>query len=78
MDPSGTKLTLVPLLDLEGFNSLSSIREPNSKEAVFDCSSRTDSTIKEEDKALTAFVPTPFSPTDFLNARNHISHRYSF
>ena len=45
-----------------------SIISPNSKLTIFDFPSRTDSTLKEEDKAFTAFVPTPFRPTDFLKA----------
>ena len=66
---SGIKETLVPRRALEGCCSPSSIKAPNSKAARLACSSRTDSTTKEEESALTALVPTPFRPTDFLNAR---------
>ena len=38
---------------------------PLSNSATFVSPSRNDSTLKKEESALTAFVPTPFNPTDF-------------
>ena len=62
------KETLVPfLLDVSSKNSsLSKLPCENSAEADFP--SLVDSTLKKVDKAFTAFVPTPFNPTDFLKA----------
>ena len=42
---------------------------PYSNETFFNLPSLIDWTSKDDDRALTAFVPTPFKPTDFLNAR---------
>ena len=68
MVSSGTKDTFVPFL-LEVSSSKSwLVRFPCSNSAEADLLSRVDSTLKKDDKALTALVPTPFSPTDFLKA----------
>ena len=65
---SGTKDTLVPFRLDVSFNNSSLVKLPceNSAEALL--LSRVDSTLKNDDNAFTAFVPTPFNPTDFLNA----------
>ena len=44
------------------------IKTPFSNSEAFVLPSRYDCTLKVELKALTAFVPTPFNPTDFLKA----------
>ena len=44
------------------------VRIPSSKFADFVFPSLVEETIKDDDSALTALVPTPLSPTDFLNA----------
>ena len=68
MPASGINKTLVPLLlELSEMGSCN-VRFPNSNSALVIWLSRTDSTLKIEDNALTAFVPTPLSPTDFLKA----------
>ena len=43
-------------------------RTPSLNSADFVFPSLVDATTKLEDNALTALVPTPFSPTDFLKA----------
>ena len=63
---SGSKITCVPLFELEvsiPFDSLVSSPLENSAHLVDP--SRYDCTLKYCDKALVAFVPTPFNPTDF-------------
>ena len=60
--------TLVPLLRELTSTGGSSLRSPKLNDAFLLCLSRLDSTIKLEESALTALVPTPFKPTDFLNA----------
>ena len=67
MDLSGENSTYVPFLSSELFIS-SLTNTPNSKSADLLLPSLVDKTLKEEDNAFTAFVPTPLSPTDFLNA----------
>ena len=47
----------------------SSVSSPNSKPARLIWPSRTLSTTNSVLSALTAFVPTPLRPTDFLKAR---------
>ena len=65
---SGIKETFVPfLLEVSSNNSLF-IKFPCSNSAEADLLSLLDSTLKKDDKAFTALVPTPFKPTDFLNA----------
>ena len=66
---SGVKVTLVPFLLELSRGAASSIKFPASKVANLERLSRFDSTLKADDKAFTAFVPTPLSPTDFLKAR---------
>ena len=65
---SGTNTTLVPLRRELSPTGDSSLNVPYSKAARLDCFSLFDSTIKLEESAFTALVPTPFNPTDFLNA----------
>ena len=49
-----------------GNGSIASLNVPSASRVL---PSRTDCTLKYCDKAFTALVPTPFSPTDFLKAR---------
>ena len=65
---SGMNDTFVPFrLDESSIKSWL-IRFPCSNSAEADLLSRVDSTLKNDDNAFTAFVPTPFRPTDFLKA----------
>ena len=48
--------------------SLSKVKLPCSKYTDLIFPSLHESTLKLEESALTALVPTPFNPTDFLNA----------
>ena len=65
---SGIKETLVPFLLEDSSNNSLLINLPCSNSAEADLLSLLDSTLKKEDNALTALVPTPFKPTDFLKA----------
>src|SRR5690606_40997512 len=68
MASSGMKDTLVPfLLEVSSRSSLL-LRFPCSNSAEADLLSLVDSTLKYEERAFTALVPTPFKPTDFLKA----------
>ena len=63
------KVMDVPSLAVDGATLWSLVMEPLLNSATLICPSRMDSTLKKELKALTALVPTPFKPTDFLKAR---------
>jgi hypothetical protein len=63
---SGIKVTLVPFLCDDSCISGSSTKTPLSKMAVFALPSLKACTLKLSESALTALVPTPFNPTDFL------------
>ena len=65
---SGVNLIKVPFLSSVLTISKSSFIVPFEKTAFLTSPSLNDVTEKESDNALTAFVPTPFKPTDFLNA----------
>ena len=65
---SGTNSTFVPLLLELDSTGESDLRSPKLNKALLLCLSRLDSTIKLEESAFTALVPTPFKPTDFLKA----------
>ena len=65
---SGSKVNRVPLRIPESSIGASSINSPRLNTARLIFPSLIDSTLKYSDSALTAFVPTPLSPTDFLNA----------
>ena len=65
---SGLNTTFVPFLLDDSIIGSSLLISPYSKETFFNFPSLTDCTSKREDKAFTALVPTPFNPTDFLNA----------
>ena len=41
---------------------------PLEKSTSFFCPSLTEKTLKDSERAFTAFVPTPFKPIDFLKA----------
>ena len=62
------KVISVPFFLTDFSSSNWSVKTPHWKLANFDFPSLIDSTVNEEDKAFTALVPTPFKPTDFLNA----------
>ncbi len=66
---SGRKFTFVPFRRPDSSTSDSKVKSPVENSAAFNLFSRTDSTLKKEESALTALVPTPFNPTDFLKAR---------
>ena len=61
-------MTLVPRRFVELSIGKSLVKFPNSKTASFNSFSRLDSTVNLSERAFTALVPTPFRPTDFLNA----------
>ena len=65
---SAINSTNVPFCSSVFSTAKSSTNSPLSKEAPFFSPSRTEYTLKLEERAFTAFVPTPFNPTDFLNA----------
>ena len=69
MVSSGTNVILVPLRREVSSRNSSSFKVPRSNSAEADLLSRVDSTLKYSESAFTALVPTPLSPTDFLNAR---------
>ena len=67
MSLSGRKVILVPFL-LVVFSMLqSSITEPRLHIIFLTSPSLIASAINFSDNALTAFIPTPLRPTDFLN-----------
>ena len=68
MVASGVKTTNVPLASLVLDSFVSSINKPLLKLADFCLPSLKAVTSKSSLKAFTAFVPTPFKPTDFWKA----------
>ena len=68
IEVSGIKLISVPFFSVVTSSLKSSEITPPENSATFTFPSRTDFTMKYSESALTAFVPTPFNPTDFLNA----------
>ena len=68
MAASGMKRTFVPFRFEVSKGPSSEIKFPASKVAVFNKLSLLEETSNIEESAFTAFVPTPLSPTDFLNA----------
>jgi hypothetical protein len=58
--------TFVPLLLELDSTGGSDLRSPKLNKALLLCLSRLDSTIKLEESAFTALVPTQFKPNDFL------------
>ena len=65
---SGINVISVPFLSVESTSLKSSVIRPCENSAIFALPSRIDFTLKNSESALTALVPTPFKPTDFLNA----------
>ena len=65
---SGINETFVPFLRDVSSNFSSLVKVPISNSAAADFPSLLDSTRKYVESAFTAFVPTPFNPTDFLKA----------
>ena len=68
MVSSGVKYTAVPFGSKLSVCLCSLINSPLLNAAILLWPSLNACTLNWFDKALTAFVPTPFNPTDFWNA----------
>ena len=68
MVSSGTNTTVVPLGASVSQTGYSFTSRPHSNSARFSLPSRTETTWKKLESALTAFTPTPFMPIDFWKA----------
>ena len=65
---SATNDTAVPFLSATPLSLVSEISSPAAKRTVRASPSRTLRIVNALESAFTALMPTPFSPTDFLNA----------